>query len=216
MSKEEFKAFVKDKPNLAQYVNSGQMTWQKFYEMYSLYGKDSDVWDNYKSDRVSKETISNLIKKGDNKITLETDFAQSEKVYRLLEDVYEFEVMKNKLYYDRELENIYLLGSFSVKSESGFCSVSDGSLLTDGNFVITEPKSKVNDGELVTSGFAFYTGKMTLEKTINLTKDEIYGRIIELERMGAVVTKLKVNQTELPAVSGHRPSFFRPAPQPAF
>ena len=65
MSKEEFKAFVKDKPNLAQYVNSGQMTWQKFYEMYSLYGKDSDVWDNYKSDRVSKETISNLIKKVD-------------------------------------------------------------------------------------------------------------------------------------------------------
>ena len=147
-----------------------------------------------------KLDISNLIKKGDNKITLETDFAQSEKVYRLLEDVYEFEVMKNKLYYDRELENIYLLGSFSVKSESGFCSVSDGSLLTDGNFVITEPKSKVNDGELVTSGFAFYTGKMTLEKTINLTKDEIYGRIIELERMGAVVTKLKVNQKELPAV----------------
>jgi hypothetical protein len=45
--KEEFKNFVKSNPNLAKYVNEGKMTWQKFYEMYDLYGEDSSVWNDY-------------------------------------------------------------------------------------------------------------------------------------------------------------------------
>lgn len=46
-NKEEFKAFVKDNPKLVKYVNSGEMTWQKFYDMFDLYGKDNSVWDKY-------------------------------------------------------------------------------------------------------------------------------------------------------------------------
>ena len=45
--KEEFKEFVKTKPELASYVNNGEMTWQKFYEMYDLYGDDRSVWDKF-------------------------------------------------------------------------------------------------------------------------------------------------------------------------
>ena len=51
MSMDGFKSFIKGKPNLAKYVNNGQMTWQKFYEMYDLYGDDSKVWDEYIDDR---------------------------------------------------------------------------------------------------------------------------------------------------------------------
>ena len=47
MSKESFKSFVKDNPTLIKYVNNNSMTWQKFYEMYELYGKESSVWDKY-------------------------------------------------------------------------------------------------------------------------------------------------------------------------
>ena len=47
MSKEDFKNFVKDKPELADYVDKGDMTWQKFYELYDLYGSDSSVWNKY-------------------------------------------------------------------------------------------------------------------------------------------------------------------------
>ncbi len=47
--KEMFKEFVKKNPNLAKYVNNGEMTWQKFYEMYDLYGEDSQVWNKYNS-----------------------------------------------------------------------------------------------------------------------------------------------------------------------
>lgn len=47
MSKEAFKVFVKNNPNLVNYVRNNEMTWQKFYEMYDLYGEDSEVWNNY-------------------------------------------------------------------------------------------------------------------------------------------------------------------------
>lgn len=46
-SKEAFKEFVKNKPKLVTYVKNGDMTWQKFYEMYDLYGEDNNVWKDY-------------------------------------------------------------------------------------------------------------------------------------------------------------------------
>jgi hypothetical protein len=50
MSKENFKEFVKKNPNLVKYVNSNDMTWQKFYEMYDMYGEENDVWKTYMID----------------------------------------------------------------------------------------------------------------------------------------------------------------------
>jgi len=45
--KEEFKKFVKDNPRLVRYVRSGEKTWQNFYEIFNLYGNDSEVWKEY-------------------------------------------------------------------------------------------------------------------------------------------------------------------------
>lgn len=45
--KEDFKRFVSSHPELINYVNNDKMTWQKFYDMYSLYGDKSEVWDDY-------------------------------------------------------------------------------------------------------------------------------------------------------------------------
>lgn len=44
---EEFKNFVRTKPELIKYVRNGEMTWQKFYELYDLYGTDEAVWNKY-------------------------------------------------------------------------------------------------------------------------------------------------------------------------
>lgn len=46
-SKEEFKDFVKKHPELIKYVKSGEMNWQKFYELYSLYDEEDTVWNEY-------------------------------------------------------------------------------------------------------------------------------------------------------------------------
>ena len=47
MSKETFKGFVRSHPELISRVSSGQMTWQRFYEMYDLYGENNEVWKDY-------------------------------------------------------------------------------------------------------------------------------------------------------------------------
>ncbi len=47
VSVENFKKFVRNKPTLADYVAKGEITWQKFYDMYELYGENSSVWDKY-------------------------------------------------------------------------------------------------------------------------------------------------------------------------
>lgn len=59
--KEEFKIFVKDHPELVNYVKKDEMTWQKFFEIYSIYGTDNSVWNKYfnneNSGSLSKENI---------------------------------------------------------------------------------------------------------------------------------------------------------------
>ncbi len=55
MGKDTFKQFVRNNPNLADYVHYGDMTWQKFYEMYELYGDKSVVWDPYQLPLKKKE-----------------------------------------------------------------------------------------------------------------------------------------------------------------
>lgn len=48
--KVEFKNFVKQNPRLIKFVKNGEMTWQKFYEIYDMYGTESNVWDSYLKD----------------------------------------------------------------------------------------------------------------------------------------------------------------------
>ena len=54
-NKEEFKEFVKKNPRLITFIKNGDMTWQKFYEIYDIYGDSSDAWKDY---LVSNENVS--------------------------------------------------------------------------------------------------------------------------------------------------------------
>lgn len=47
MSKEQFKEFVQKNPHLADYVENNTMTWQKFYELYDVYGENKEIWQKY-------------------------------------------------------------------------------------------------------------------------------------------------------------------------
>lgn len=47
MAKEDFKRFVRSHPELVNYVNKGTMSWQKFYEMYDIYGESNSIWKEY-------------------------------------------------------------------------------------------------------------------------------------------------------------------------
>ena len=57
MSKiDDFKEFVRNNPNLAKYVQNNEMSWQKFYELYDMYGEKSEVWDKYITTSDTKKT----------------------------------------------------------------------------------------------------------------------------------------------------------------
>ena len=45
--KDEFKEFVRKNPRLISFIKSGEMTWQKFYEIYDIYGENKDAWKEY-------------------------------------------------------------------------------------------------------------------------------------------------------------------------
>lgn len=70
MKKEEFKKFVKNNPSLIKYVKSDEMTWQKFYEMYDLYGEDNDIWNKYITKEEIKKEENNVVKTGIAGLTL--------------------------------------------------------------------------------------------------------------------------------------------------
>ena len=57
--KEKFKEFVKSNPKLIDYVRNNNKSWQDLYEIYSLYGEDETVWNNYLKD--NKTGINELI-----------------------------------------------------------------------------------------------------------------------------------------------------------
>lgn len=55
-TKEKFKDFVRNNPILLKYVKEDKMTWQKFYEIYDMYGEDNEAWKDY----LTNETRSNF------------------------------------------------------------------------------------------------------------------------------------------------------------
>lgn len=69
MSKETFKMFVRSHPELVNYVNNNKMSWQRFYEMYDMYGENNSIWNSYfttTTDTISTNvaaTASNTISK---------------------------------------------------------------------------------------------------------------------------------------------------------
>ena len=63
MKLESFKKFVRNNPYLINYVKNDKMTWQKFYEIYDLYGEDDSIWNDFKNnDTVNDNNIINTFK----------------------------------------------------------------------------------------------------------------------------------------------------------
>lgn len=56
--KEEFKRFASLHPELIKHIKNNNMTWQKFYEIYDIYGDNDEVWSEYLGNSNSQETSS--------------------------------------------------------------------------------------------------------------------------------------------------------------
>jgi len=62
MSKESFKNFVRNNPNIAKHVNNNEASWQQLYEMYNLYGENSNVWDDYLTNSIGNRSTPRVNK----------------------------------------------------------------------------------------------------------------------------------------------------------
>lgn len=86
----------------------------------------------------------------------------------------------NELKYGYELESIYLIGDFNVKR--------DGS-----GFVLTDATQSVEIGDLVEQGYPFHRGSVVYSTTVDIEKCPEENIILTFDRIGAIVTKVRVN-----------------------
>lgn len=112
-----------------------------------------------------KIDISKYVKKGENTITFEVLFTQSEQVYQNHENSFIFESEKNKLTFDMEIEQIYLVGDFAVECRGEWEELPKNASRFSGEFVICEPKKAVVLSNIERQGFPFFAGEITLSKT---------------------------------------------------
>ena len=137
--------------------------------------------------------IKNYVKAGDNEIKLSCEFVQSEEVYQNMANGLIFESEKNKLTYDMEIEAVYVVGDFAVKTEKSFEHLDRRALRVDGGFYITSAPETVTDGNIAEQGYPFFAGSMTFKKSFNLTADEAQNRSICFNDLCSTVTEVKVN-----------------------
>ena len=110
--KEEFKNFILNRPELIDYVESNKTTWQKLYEIYDLYGKDSDVWNKYKNTKIVDNNIDirgiiNQIK-NINLDSLEENLSSIQKVVGLVSEfTKKDEENKEIIKKEEKIDNIY-------------------------------------------------------------------------------------------------------------
>lgn len=138
---------------------------------------------------IQKIDISNTIVKGENSISFDCEFEQSETFYQNRRNGFLFESEKNKLVYDMEIEAIYLLGDFSVSTDGKWDRLEKNAVRYSGDFKISAPKKEIRIQNIEQQGYPFFCGEMKLEGEI-----EIIGEnpVLEIDRKGINVVKVEI------------------------
>lgn len=137
-----------------------------------------------------KLNIAALMQLGENKITLDVDFAQSAIVYENMEKGKRHESEKNKLTFDMELEQIYLVGDFSVDMQGTVTELPRDAVRFGGEFVIAPPKKTITLKNIEQQGFPFFAGELTLRRTF--VADDA-NMILDFAKQGINVVQAQVN-----------------------
>lgn len=141
-----------------------------------------------------KLDVSKLVVLGENIISMAVDFKQSEEVYENVEKAKKFESEKNKLTFDMEIEQIYLVGDFSVKTEGVFEELDRNACRYKGDFIIAKPKEKITLQNIERQGFPFFAGEITLKKQFSANNTNM---MLDFTKCGINVVKSKINGNEL-------------------
>lgn len=85
MKKEAFKEFAKLHPELINYLkNNKDMSWQKLYEIYDIYGEDDKIWEPYL--KTNNTNITDVIKNIDTK-KVQEHIGTAQKALNLIQEL---------------------------------------------------------------------------------------------------------------------------------
>ena len=160
-------------------------------------GRPADKTDKgyFRDKSFRKLDITELLVLGENQIELETNFHQSPVVYENMAKSKIFESEKNKLTFDTELEQIYLVGDFSVETKGSFTELERNASRFSGAFAIGAPKKEITLDRMERQGFPFFAGTMTVSRLFTAAHTDL---ALDFVKCGWNVVKASVNGKELP------------------
>ncbi len=141
--------------------------------------------------------ISKYLKAGSNAIELYCDFKQSEKIYADIRNAGKFESVRNKLTYDMEIENIYLVGDFSVRTSGEFGGLDKEAVRYVGEFCIDKPVKTIRLQNIEQQGFPFFSGRITVRKSFEISD---VNKKLMLNMKGINAVDIKVNKKDVSIV----------------
>jgi hypothetical protein len=147
-----------------------------------------------------KVNISGMVIKGVNRVRLKSYFYNSSLTYEAIEHAKQFESEGNKLTFESEVENVYIVGLFGVESRDAFSSGERRAMTTGGPFVLVECPAVVHADELATQGFPFFAGTIRVQQVLHIDRDawkEATWRFPESP--DSIVSRLFVNGQEVRA-----------------
>ena len=133
--------------------------------------------------------IREYVQAGQNTISFECHFAQSEKVYENLKKAFVFESEKNKLSYDMEIEAIYLIGDFGVNTPGEWSELPGNAERYRGIFEVDQLPRSIVPVDLQKKGFPFFSGSITLKGKILVDSER---PVLKLNRKGVNVVKVQI------------------------
>ena len=148
-----------------------------------------------------KLDISGFVKKGENTVSFDCDFVQSDSFYENLKKAQVFESEKNKLCYDTEIEAIYLLGDFAVKTDGKWEKIDKNAVRYAGDFEIEKQGKTLKPNNIETQGYPFFAGEMTLEAELDIIGEN---PVLDLDIKGINAVKIKIGDTEKVMLTDNR------------
>lgn len=147
-----------------------------------------------------KIDISKYLQTGMNTISFDCEFQQSDSVYECLKKAKFCETEKNKLVYDMEIEAVYLLGEFVVKTDCKWESLDKNALRYSGDFVISKPERKIRLKHIEQQGYPFFCGSMELEGEINIAENDV----LEFDMKGISTITIEIGNMQKTILTDNR------------
>ncbi|OCT13098.1 hypothetical protein A8709_20325 [Paenibacillus pectinilyticus] len=132
--------------------------------------EEADGW--YGGDRsFPMLPIGEYIQAGQNRVRMSGHFYCNEEVYRFFGVAgANLAPIRNKLFFDVEIESIYVLGPFAVKPQGGWEHTERDALWTEGPFTLTTLPEQLQLADTTKQGLVFYGGAIAAEQTMTLSE----------------------------------------------